>query len=484
MKYRTKLYISLVAVSVAGILLSLVIFSTETEKFIFNMLKSRSLSIAATTAAIVDPELIEESKSITSTTDPLYIKIQNKLRRILNANRREDIFLSDVYLVYPNPTNPKELMIGVETDVDPDQPNTGYFYSDKDLILENHKSYFTDKNFVTDQYGIWLDGFAPIKDKDGKYIATIGVGINAADIHVRLEQLIKYALWGLLASVGLSLLIAHFLSKRVTLSLDHLCEVVKKIEGGDLKARAELHSGDEFDELGTRINAMSKGLQERERLKMSFARYVSGHIMEKIIQSEHPLKLEGERRKVTILFSDIRQFTRLAENLPPEEVVQLLNEYFEQMIEVIFTHSGTLDKFVGDGVMAEFGAPLDDAQQEIHAVRAAIDMQKALVRLCDKWEKENKPRVQMGIGVHTGEAIVGSIGSERRAEYTAIGDTVNVASRLEQATKILNTNILISESTYLGAKDLFSFKDLGSMALPGRKEQIRVYTIESDGKFS
>jgi len=211
---------------------------------------------------------------------------------------------------------------------------------------------------------------------------------------------------------------------------------------------------------------------------MSFARYVSHHVMEDILKSETPLKLEGERKKVTILFSDIRQFTQLAERLPPEEVVHLLNEYFEEMIEVIFTYSGTLDKFIGDGMMVEFGAPLDDQRQEEHAIQAAIAMQKALHQLNLKWSKENRSIIEMGIGIHTGEAILGNVGSERRIEYTAIGDAVNVSSRLEQATKILDVGILISESTYLGAKDRFLFKDLGTMALPGRKEQIQVYTLD------
>jgi adenylate cyclase len=199
--------------------------------------------------------------------------------------------------------------------------------------------------------------------------------------------------------------------------------------------------------------------------------------MEKILKAGHVARPEGERRKITVLFSDIRQFTQLSEQLPPERVVSLLNEYFESMLEAIFRYQGTLDKFLGDGIMVEFGAPLDDALQEKHAVLTAIDMQKELMKLNAKWKSENKPVIHMGIGIHTGLAVVGNIGSEKRIDYTAVGDTVNVASRLEQATKLLKTSILISETTYLPVENEIKAICLGPMILPGRKEAITIYSI-------
>lgn len=478
MKYRTKLYLALVGVSLASIVLALVIFSTETEKLTFRMLQSRTLSIAATAASQLDPELVKRANFAKSKEDPAYLELRDKLRKVVEANRRKDIFVSDLYTLYPDPSDPKRILFGVNTYPQTPGPGTPYTNSDADLILKNRGNYFADNRYVSDQFGNWLSGYAPLFDENGDFYATLGVDINSADIQSRLEDLIRYAIFGLIASFALSLIIAYFLAKKVTRSLDHLCDVVEDIAEGDLQAKANLESEDEFGELSKRINAMTVGLQERDRLKLSFARYVSTHILNKILQSETPLKLEGERRKVTLLFSDIRQFTQLAENLPPEEVVFLLNEYFEVMIEVIFSHHGTLDKFIGDGIMAEFGAPLDDENQEEHAIQAAIEMQKALLGLCEKWEKEGKPRIQMGIGIHTGDAVVGNIGSEKRTEYTAIGDAVNVAARLEQATKILKTTILISETTYLGAKDKFYFEDLGTMAIPGRKEQIKVFSLK------
>lgn len=159
-------------------------------------------------------------------------------------------------------------------------------------------------------------------------------------------------------------------------------------------------------------------------------------------------------------------------------MLKLLNEYFTEMIEVIFNYGGTLDKFIGDGMMVEFGAPLEDKLQELHAVLAAIHMQLHLDKLSDKWEKEGKQRLGMGIGIHTGLAVLGNIGSELRMEYTAIGDTVNVASRLERFTKKIEKRIIISKSVYEKVKDHFIFEDLKEIEIPGRKGIIQAYSLD------
>lgn len=477
MKYRTKLYLALVAVAFTSIILGFAIFFSESEKLVYKLIGSRSESIVVTAATLLDGELFGKIKDGTPMNSPEYIHARNVLRSLANANRRVDVYVADIYTLYPDPKDPSILRYGVESDDDPFTPGEIYQDTDKDLIVQHLAGPIMDPSPVADQFGIWISGYAPIRDRNGKYVATLGVDLDAADIYKSLFAVVQYGIWGLISSLILAIGIAYYLSKKVTQSLDHLCTTVHQIGLGDFTAEAHLETKDEFGELSNRINEMTKGLKERDRLKVSFARYVSQHIMEKILASETPLKLEGERRKVTLLFSDIRQFTLLAEQLPPEAVLTLLNEYFEQMIEVIFKYNGTLDKFIGDGIMAEFGAPLDDVHQEKHAVAAALEMQKMLDVLCQKWLQENRPTLKIGIGIHTGVAVVGNVGSERRTEYTAIGDTVNVAARLEQATKILKVPLLISETTYLGCKNDFSFKDLGSMALPGRKEQIKVYTV-------
>lgn len=477
MKYRTKLYIALISISFASAILALIILSAESEKMLFERLRSQIESIVTSTSPFIDPTLTETLKNPSMQDSAAYHQMRDMLLKVLVANRRVDVYVTEIYLIYPDPKNNQNILYILGTAHDPPPIGSSIGSGDVRTILSNLKNSVVDPILSSDQWGVWLSAYAPILDANNNYIATLGVDLSASLVHQKMEKLILFGLWALAASTVLALLIAYFLSTKVTENLNALCSSVIEIGHGHLDVKTELDTDDEFGQLADAINDMAKGLQERERLKASFARYVSQHILEKILKSDTPLKLEGERRKVTVLFSDIRQFTHLAENLPPEEVVKLLNEYFERMIEVIFTHSGTLDKFIGDGLMAEFGAPLEDIDQEKHAIEAAIEMQRQLDILCQKWEKEKRPIIQMGIGIHTGEAVVGNIGSEKRTEYTAIGDTVNVAARLEQATKLLHVPILISETTFQNAKDHFNYKDLGSVALPGRKEPIRVYTI-------
>ncbi|MCI0382311.1 MAG: adenylate/guanylate cyclase domain-containing protein [Chlamydiae bacterium] len=480
MKYRTKLYLALISIAVLSTVLALVILSIESEKMVFDLLRSQTQSIVATAANSLDPDLIEKLKNPEMQDSPLYFQVRDYLIKLRNSNRRNDVYVNTFYTVFTDPKNSNELLYSIDTDREPYLLGARYEDPDKEGILSHLKRNYIYPKFIPDQWGVWLSAFSPIFDKEGNYVATLGVDVSASDIHTRMEKLIYYGIWALVFSAIAAALAAFILSKKVTESLDYICGSVRQIGEGNLSVKAEIETEDEFGELADAINDMTKGLQERERLKMGFARYVSKHILERILRSDTPLKLEGERRKITVLFSDIRQFTHLAETLPAEQVVSILNEYFEKMIEIIFSHFGTLDKFIGDGIMAEFGAPLDDPDQEKHAVDAAIQMQKTLTDLCEKWKKEGKPGFQVGIGIHTGEAVVGNIGSEKRIEYTAIGDTVNVAARLEQMTKVTHKPILISETTFQKAKDHFTYKDLGAVSLPGRKEQIRVYSIEDN----
>jgi adenylate cyclase len=189
--------------------------------------------------------------------------------------------------------------------------------------------------------------------------------------------------------------------------------------------------------------------------------------------------LRGDRRRISVLFCDIRGFTTISEGLPPEKVVQLLNEYFERMVEVVFRNNGTLDKFIGDGMMVIFGAPEDDPYQEEHALKAAIEMQSELRGLAEKWKPEGL-NLRIGIGINSGPAIVGNIGSSRRMEYTAIGDTVNLASRLESATKELGVGILISEYTHNALRGSFQFRNMGSVHVKGRLDPVLTYSVEEE----
>jgi class 3 adenylate cyclase len=216
--------------------------------------------------------------------------------------------------------------------------------------------------------------------------------------------------------------------------------------------------------------------QEEMRVKDLLGRYVS-HQVAKQILDQGGLNVGGERRQITIIFADIRGFTTVAEQLSPERVVTLLNDYLAAMTDVVFKYDGTVDKFLGDGLMALFGAPLGHGDDVRRALACAKEMQTAFNQLRQKWRAEGLPDLQQGIGINTGEAVVGSIGSARRLDYTAIGDAVNTAQRLQSLA--VGGQILISAST-LSRLDDEPAEPLGPLKVKGKREAVNVFRLVLD----
>lgn len=186
---------------------------------------------------------------------------------------------------------------------------------------------------------------------------------------------------------------------------------------------------------------------EKEHVRHAFSRYVTKEVVDEILKGQVNVSL-GVRREVTILFSDIRGFTTMAEHMAPEDVVHDLNEYFSEMVDVVFRHGGTVDKYIGDGIMAIFGAPLPQPDHAYQAVRTAAAMREALGSLNARRTQAGKPPLEIGVGLHTGECVIGNIGTAERMDYTAVGDAVNTASRIEGLTKVFGLDVLLSGATY------------------------------------
>jgi len=220
--------------------------------------------------------------------------------------------------------------------------------------------------------------------------------------------------------------------------------------------------------------------REKRKMKRLFGQYVSKDVYEQLVANPELARLGGQRRQMTVLFSDIRGFTTVSEKGQPEEIVAILNEYFTRMVEIVFEHKGTLDKFVGDMVMALFGAPLDDPNHAEHAVDAALKMIRELNRLNEKWAAEGRPSLDIGIGISTGPMIAGNIGSEAIMSYTVIGDSVNLGARLESLNKEYGTRIIISEATRDALPGRYQLRPLGDVVVKGKTRPVAIFEVKEN----
>ena len=250
---------------------------------------------------------------------------------------------------------------------------------------------------------------------------------------------------------------------------------LRKLEKEEYVHVSGVKTGDEIEDLAVGFNTMVDGLRERDKLRTTFGKYMTRSVMDHLMKGE--VELGGEELTVTVLFTDIRGFTTISESMKAQDLVALLNEYFTAMVAIVMEENGVVDKYIGDAIMAVFGAPVPAADDARNAVRAAVRMRRALGDLNVKLKAKGKPEIQTGIGLHTGVVVAGNIGSEARMEYTVIGDTVNLASRLEGKTKDLGVGIVISEDTKALLGDEFETRPLSEITVKGRAQPVMTYEV-------
>ncbi|HEX8030723.1 MAG TPA: adenylate/guanylate cyclase domain-containing protein, partial [Vicinamibacterales bacterium] len=219
--------------------------------------------------------------------------------------------------------------------------------------------------------------------------------------------------------------------------------------------------------------------REKRKVKKLFSRYVSKDVYEQLVANPHLAALGGARRHMTVLFSDIRGFTTMSEKGTPEDVVAQLNELFTRMVGVVFDHRGTVDKFVGDMIMALYSAPLDDEEHADHAVQTALVMIKTLMDMNVEWAARGKPTLDIGIGINTGDMIAGNVGSDTIMSYTVIGDAVNLGARLESLNKEYGTRIIISQFTRDRLKGQYDIHPLGDVVVKGKTLPVAIFEVKS-----
>ncbi|PYM20308.1 MAG: hypothetical protein DMD78_21535 [Candidatus Rokuibacteriota bacterium] len=278
-----------------------------------------------------------------------------------------------------------------------------------------------------------------------------------------------------LAMVALGIAGAFTLGTVLSRPISRLVDGTRAIADGNFAITLHVASRDEIGALTHSFNEMAASLRETDAIKRAFSRYVAREVVTEILKDPEKIVLTGERREVTVLFCDVRNFTSISERLAPEEVVSLLNAFYTLMIDTTFKHDGTLDKFLGDGVMAVFGAPIYHPDHALRAVRTALAMQAGMRELSARRAAEGKPALAIGIGVNAGTAVAGNVGTETRMEYTVIGDNVNLASRLESYAK--PGQILITSTTYGIVRYGIEARRLGPMRLRGKEDEVEVYEV-------
>lgn len=315
-----------------------------------------------------------------------------------------------------------------------------------------------------------------------------GVEIHAHIANMRLEGyafnslLLPYVFLWILILGGIAPL-AFLIFRRtravlIAVALGAIISLILQIrlfETGTLTPLLHIHLAWIISSLGTLLFHYIHIRKKRHELEQVFSRYVSPQVLDTILAHPESVTLGGEEKHVTVLFSDIRSFTTLSEATQPKELVDILNTHFTAMTDVILKHGGVLDKYIGDAIMAFWGAPLENEQQHRDAVAAAHEMIQKLDEVNETLTRQGKPTLAIGIGIYSGTAVVGNIGSEKRFDYTVIGDTVNVAARLEGLTKEYKTPLIIGDATYKKLKDTSHFKQVDTLQVKGRHEPVTIY---------
>lgn len=331
---------------------------------------------------------------------------------------------------------------------------------------------------------------------DGRtYVGSV-VGVEARPWIVvvrRPEEIVYASLFRMrtivLGTLGVVLLLALFVAfvvaKQITRPIEALSSFARDLAARRFDRRVTIETRDELGMLGDAMSHAAADLEASEAriaeevaIRADLGRYLPAEIVEAVVKREQDMELGGKRRTITVLFADVVGFTPITDRLAAEEVVALLNELFTILTEIVFRHGGTIDKFVGDCVMAMWGAPSSQADHAARALAAAEDMMRWLEAGNASWEAKFGVKIELAIGVHSGEAIVGNVGSETRMEFTAIGDTVNVAARLEAIARPMQV-LVTSEARAAAGPERFEFVDLGERALTGRAAAIHLWELRT-----
>ena len=339
--------------------------------------------------------------------------------------------------------------------------------------LESHSADATLKEVNGKLFA--LKTFRPEKLQRAGMEVEITASRDVTELRDEVRKDLYRELGALSALLVVVLAVALRFASRMGNAVRSISEAAEVVKTGKYVNAPVIKTGDEIETLAIDFNAMVQGLKERDQLRDTFGRYVTRQVADHLMKGNQTLG--GELVPVTVLFSDIRSFTSISETMEPRALLDFLNEYFTGMVESVMHHHGVVDKFIGDAIMAVFGAPVPDPEDPLRAVKAALEMRTRLKKINEAFKARGLPELRTGIGLHSGQVVAGNMGHAERMEYTVIGDTVNLASRLESMTKELKCDVILSEDLYHQVERFVTAEPLHKIKVKGRDQEVMVYRL-------
>lgn len=449
-----------------------VVTSYEVGGFIREELRLRLTDIVNIMASQIDGDLHSQIQTSADEQGVAFRQLQDTLLEM----RQQGTEISNTYTMRKMDDGQIEFVIDLTRK---GASPTGTIYNSPTDTLKNAlnavpgiTNVYTESVPSSDDLGIWLSAYAPIFTSSGKIDGIVGIDVSAKNV-IEHELYYKIMVYVLSTAVGLLMLpLGFFIARSVRQPLAQLTVEMEKIRNfdldGDIKITSRIHE----------INSMAQQLDSMKRGLRSFKKYVPADLVRELIELGVDAKLGGEKKNLTIFFSDIANFTTMSEKLSPESLVTFLSEYLNVMNLSLLENYATVDKYIGDSVMAFFGAPRFMDKHAVNSCLAALACQQHIEQLNQSWKARGlELAFNTRIGIHTGDVVVANIGSDARMNYTIIGDSVNLASRIESANKFYDTKILISETTYQEVKDYFVTRLIDDVMVIGKANSIRIYEL-------
>ncbi len=476
----TGLYGGAVALS---LLLIAIIFYNYSVRSEIEHLQQRLVTAVTGLAASISPERVAAVPiDATEMTD-----FHRALRARLATTAASDADIQSIYVLRPTAVRGKlRFLVDFVKNGKLANPGDEYDAADLPVLLQGFDHAAVESEPYRDEFGLTLSGYAPVRDAAGVGIALVGADVEAS----RIDVMKRDVLWVTLGVFGVAMVLLGAISLIVAHSvrrpLSSIITATAAISRGELTTRLGLERGDEFGLMSRHFDKMAEGLQEREFIRATFGRYVSEDVARQLLSSRDQPSLGGAEHAVTVLFSDLSSYSTICEHLPPAQLMDMLNEYLGQMNLLIDEYQGCVIEYLGDAVLAVFGAPHVRSDHAPQAVRCALAMLERLAHLNEEWRKTGLakcwtergiPELKARIGVHTGRVVAGSLGGATRMKYAVIGDAVNVAARLETLNKELASSLLISADTYAQLPDDVArqFTPRGRHRVKGREQEVEVF---------